>query len=123
MKRLKLLSIATLVLFMVNTGVAQNNDDDSTDNYRSYRDDTKRKKYRFGTHRDFSVDLGINNWLEDGEFPNDNDEIYSVRPWGSWYVGLNIINDTHITGPLHLEWGVGVSWYSLRAMLQGLKKE
>ncbi len=102
MKGLKLLSIAVLVSLLISPALAQ--------------DDEKRekKKYRYGTHHNFSVDLGINNWLEDGEFPNDNNSLYAVRPWGSWYVGLNAVNDTHISGPLHLEWGVGVSWYNFK---------
>ncbi|MEQ8926152.1 MAG: hypothetical protein RLO81_10090 [Fulvivirga sp.] len=101
MKTIKLLTIAFLSILILNPALAQ--DDDDNDKWR---------KKNLGTRHDFSIDLGINNWLEDGEFPNDENALYAVRPWGSWYVGLNAINDTHVAGPLHLEWGVGVSWYN-----------
>lgn len=104
MKNLTKLMVAVFALTFVVPVMAQDDDDDNK----------KKKRYRFGTTHDFSIDLGMNNWVEDGEFPNDNNAPYSVRPWGSWYVGLNAINDTHIGGPLHLEWGVGVSWYNFK---------
>ncbi|MEM7298221.1 MAG: hypothetical protein AAF391_08150 [Bacteroidota bacterium] len=63
------------------------------------------------THH-FNVDLGINNWLEDGSFPDANGALYSVKPFGSWYVALNSTNRTWVGGPLYLEWGLGVSWYN-----------
>ena len=38
------------------------------------------------TWQSFNFDLGTNNYLEDGKFPDSNNQPYSVRPWGSWYV-------------------------------------
>ena len=63
------------------------------------------------THH-FNIDLGINNWLEDGSFPDNNNADYSVKPFGSWYVALNSTNRTWVGGPLFLEWGLGISWYN-----------
>lgn len=63
------------------------------------------------THH-FNIDIGLNNWLENGAFPNENNEPYSVKPFGSWYVGLSSINRTWIGGPLFLEWGLGMNWYN-----------
>lgn len=104
MKTLTQLMVILLSVVFIAPTFAQNEEDDNR----------RKRRYRYGTTHDFNIDLGINNWLEDGEFPNDNNAPYSVRPWGSWYVGLNAINDTHIAGPLHLEWGVGVSWYNFK---------
>ncbi len=106
MKRSKLLLTLLLTFAIAYSGIAQDQDED-------YGKE-KRKRYRHGTHHDFQIDLGMNNWLEDGEFPNDNNALYAVRPWGSWYVALNAINDTRIVGPLHIEWGLGVSWYNFK---------
>ncbi len=79
-------------------------------NYRQYSY-VDRKIDR--TDNDFNIDLGTNNWLgRNYQFPQDNNELHSVRPWGSWYVGLNSINKTWIGGPLFLEWGFGLSWYN-----------
>ena len=97
--------LIVLMIFYSLGASGQDQDDEKTE--------TKRK-IRYGTHRSFSIDLGINNWLEEGEFPSDNNAVYAVRPWGSWYVGLNMLNDTHISGPLHVEWGVGVNWYNFK---------
>jgi hypothetical protein len=105
MKRSKLLTVAVLLFAVMSSAIAQ--DDDTTIK-------EKKRKYNYGTRHNFQVDLGINNWLEDEKFPNDNNELYAVRPWGSWYVGLNANNDTHIAGPLHIEWGFGVSWYNFK---------
>lgn len=63
------------------------------------------------THH-FNIDLGMNNWLEDGDFPNANNAPYSVKPFGSWYVGLNSVNRTWVAGPIFLDWGLGISWYN-----------
>ncbi|WP_462247948.1 hypothetical protein [Ekhidna sp.] len=62
------------------------------------------------THH-FNIDIGLNNWLEDGSFPEGNSP-YTVKSFGSWYVGLNSTNRTWVGGPLFLEWGVGISWYN-----------
>jgi len=63
------------------------------------------------THH-FNIDLGINNWLENGSFPDDNNELYSIKPFGSWYLALNSVNKTWVGGPVFLEWGLGISWYN-----------
>lgn len=62
------------------------------------------------THH-FNIDIGLNNWLEDGNFPDGNAP-YAIKSFGSWYVGLNSTNRTWVSGPLFLEWGLGVSWYN-----------
>ncbi|MEP0985515.1 hypothetical protein [Ekhidna sp.] len=63
------------------------------------------------THH-FNIDIGLNNWLEDGKFPDANNSPYSVKPFGSWYVGLNSTNRTWVGGPIFLEWGLGINWYN-----------
>lgn len=63
------------------------------------------------THH-FNMDLGINNWLDDGQFPDVDNAPYSVKPFGSWYVALNAVNQTWLGGPLLVDWGLGVSWYN-----------
>ncbi len=71
------------------------------------------KKANLGTHNDFMIDLGMNNYLEDGKSVDSNAP-YAVKPWGSWYIALKSINDTHIDGKLHLHWGGDVSWYAFK---------
>ena len=61
----------------------------------------------------FYVDFGMNNYLQKGKFPSSN-AAYAVKPWGSWYVALNSVHRSAISGPLFLEWGAGVSWYNFK---------
>ena len=78
------------------------------------QEEAEKPKPKKGTRNHFNIDLGINNVLQDGEFPNDNDALYAVKPWGSWYVALKSVNDTYISGPLHLKWGPEVNWYNFK---------
>lgn len=71
-------------------------------------------RYRRGTRHYFNIELGTNNYLQDGHFPDENDELYTVRPFGSWYVGFSSTNQSHIAGPLYLEWGPSISWYNFK---------
>ncbi len=69
-------------------------------------------KHRGGTHNHFDIDLGLNNWLEDGSNPSG--AAYEVKPWGSWYIALKSINDTHTGGKFHILWGPDVSFYTFK---------
>ena len=64
------------------------------------------------TRHFFNVDIGMNNWLDGGEFPDAEGQPYTVKPWGSWYFALNSVNRTWVSGPLFLDWGFGFSWYN-----------
>jgi hypothetical protein len=61
-----------------------------------------------------NFDFGINNYLEDGSFPDYSGAQYTVRPWGSWYVGINSVLHTDIAEQWFIEWGFGVSWYNFK---------
>lgn len=61
-----------------------------------------------------NFDFGINNYLEDGSFPDYSGAQYTVRPWGSWYVGINSILHTDFGEKFFVEWGFGVSWYNFK---------
>ncbi|ELR68415.1 hypothetical protein C900_00383 [Fulvivirga imtechensis AK7] len=74
----------------------------------------RTKRFIKGTRHYFNIDLGTNNYVQDGNFPDETDEPYTVRPFGSWYVALTSTNQTHIGGPLYLEWGPSVSWYNFK---------
>ncbi len=98
-------------------------DTEDIDNWDDFEDEWRRdddfRSYSYidrnvdRTDNTFNFELGTNNWLIDGtDFPNETNEPFSVRPWGSWYVGLSNINKTWVGGPLFVEWGFGVSWYN-----------
>lgn len=54
----------------------------------------------------------MNNLLADGRFPNG--ELYEVRPWGSWYVGINSVQRLRLGNKFYTEWGLGLSWYNFK---------
>jgi len=65
-----------------------------------------------GTYGSFEVELGMNNWLVKGSFPDNDNAAYAVKPWGSWYVGVGGAYHTRIAGPLKLKWGGNLTWYN-----------
>ncbi len=78
---------------------------------------TERPKKRFSGSKTTLIsgfDWGINNYLEDGKAPSDNNEQYAVRPWGSWYIGLMPTFQTHVGGVFAINYGAGISWYNFK---------
>jgi hypothetical protein len=76
---------------------------------------SKEKKFRYHrTRHYFNFDFGTNNFLEDGNFPDDAGAQHAVRPWGSWYIGLNSVLRTQVSKKFFIEWGVGVTWYNFK---------
>jgi hypothetical protein len=98
------------------------NDDDSgwvtyEGNDRTYRNSERHENRSYRGRRTTSsinFDVGTNNFLSDGKFPDSNNDLYTVKPFGSWYVGINSIQRTRLARKFFLEWGVGVSWYNFK---------
>jgi hypothetical protein len=89
------------------TDIVITNDDDN-DN-----DDDRKRSYRRTTHV-FDIDLGLNSYLEDGKFPDEEGQPYAVRPWGSWNIGLTSVLRTRFTRHFAMQWGLGVSWNNFK---------
>lgn len=82
---------------------------------REYNYERKAKRFSGNKTSFVSVlDFGMNNYLEDGKFPDDNNAQYTVRPWGSWYVAIMPTWQSHITGKFALDYGGGISWYNFK---------
>lgn len=86
--------------------------DFASDDRPTRKSDKKYKNHR--TRSSFNIDLGMNNYLENGKFPDGGNHLYTVKPWGSWYVGLNTIFRTRMARKFYLEWGGGVTWYNFK---------
>jgi len=82
-------------------------DDDSRD--EKYKKDFSRKTKTYG-----NFEFGMNNYLSDGGFPDETNELYTVKPWGSWYVALSSTNRSPIGGPLYLDWGAMIDFYNFK---------
>lgn len=74
---------------------------------------TDRRK-NYGTDNMLSLDLGLNNYLSNGRFPDENNALFAVKPVASWYVALGLLNRTHVGGPVFIDWGANVSWYNFK---------
>ncbi len=81
---------------------------------RITQENKSTRHYGRRTRSSFNIDIGTNNFLENGKFPDANNRLYAVKPWGSWYVGFNVIERTRVAGKFFLEWGGGVSWYNFK---------
>lgn len=88
-------------------------DDDDFDNDNNWEYHGSRNHGNRTTHS-INFEFGMNNWLQDGKFPDTDNELYSVKPWGSWYVGFSSIQRTRMSKKFFLEWGGGISWYNLK---------
>jgi hypothetical protein len=69
---------------------------------------------RKSTSHGFNVELGLNNYLQNGRFPEATGEPYSLNPLGSRYFGLSSMWNSHLGGPLRLDWGANLNWYNFR---------
>jgi hypothetical protein len=74
---------------------------------------SEQKRTHRVSRRSLNLELGKNNYLQDGSFPEDG-AFHSVKPWGSWYVAINSSHKFNIAGPLSIDWGKGVSWYNFK---------
>ena len=91
-----------------------NRDDDSSDEEESSREEKHRRGSIGRTWQTSNLDLGINNYLSPSDQFPDRNENHSVRPWGSWYVGINSLQRTKAGRNFFIEWGLGVSWYNFK---------
>lgn len=73
----------------------------------------KNKDHSKNKHS-FNVEFGLNNYFENGDLGAANSDLYEVKPFGSWYVGITSKRRSKIVGPLFLEWGGGISWYNFK---------
>ena len=62
----------------------------------------------------FNIDLGFNNYLGEDGFPDENNELYTVRPWGSWYIALGTMSEAFASKAVSFQFGGNVSWYNFK---------
>jgi len=61
----------------------------------------------------FAFEFGVNNVLNDGK-SLDSSLPYSVRSWGSWYVGLGGSHTNYVTPTVAFEWSGNITWYNFK---------
>lgn len=104
----------TTVIVQSEVVIERDTTDGESEEFDEDNSDWRKRGYVRGWRHFFNIDLGTNNYVQGGKFPDETDEAYTVRPFGSWYVGISSTNHTYIGGPLYLEWGPSVSWYNFK---------
>lgn len=90
---------------------------EATSEYSGEEDDYDRESYhgrrssRMETSYRFGLDIGLNNYLEDGKFPDQSGALYTIRPM-SWNVAINSNWRSHLIGKLFMDWGPNIMWYN-----------
>lgn len=72
----------------------------------------RREHHNRRTEGEFRLDLGLNNYLENGQIPDQSNQPYELRPLGSRYVALGYIYKTRIgkqKSPFYLAHGLEFS--------------
>ena len=69
-------------------------EDDGDTNYLRQDDEvnkTRSRRYRgYGTTHSLNLDFGLNNYLENGRFPDESGEPYTVKPWAAALNGSSL---------------------------------
>ncbi len=87
-------------------------DESGADTKVKFETDAKKEgNPNFSTH--FNLDLGVNNFLQDGSFPT-SDQPYATKGWGSWNVGLNWMGSQRLSDRLRWNFGLGFQWYNFK---------
>ena len=87
-------------------------DESGADTKVKFETDAKKEgNPNFSTH--FNLDLGVNNFLQDGSFPT-SDQPYATKGWGSWNVGLNWMGSQRLSDGLRWNFGLGFQWYNFK---------
>ena len=97
----------------VNVGGVRVYVDESGENTRVKVETGAKKKSDPPFRSYFNIDLGVNNYLEDGSFPT-SDKPYAVKGWGSWMVGMNWMAAQRISKGFHWNFGIGFHFYNFK---------
>lgn len=87
-------------------------DESSGDTKVKFETDAKKEdNSSFKTN--FTLDLGVNNFLQKGTFPT-SDQPYATKGWGSWNVGLNSMGSLRLSEALRWNFGLAFQWYNFK---------
>jgi hypothetical protein len=90
-------------------------DEDEEVTYTEWPSKKEKKPFQYDrTTSSIVFDLGFNNLITPGDDFTQNGVEYDVKNWGSWYVGIGNMFQTHIGGPVALQWGGNISWYNFK---------
>jgi len=70
--------------------------------------DTKKHTPYNRSRSYFIIDIGLDNFLENDNFPSGN-ELHALNPIGSWYWAMGPSYRTHLLGPLYIDLGMNAA--------------
>lgn len=96
------------------TDAPVSSDDSTVVIIKSRKTSGRSNSYRSNrrTSSEFTIDVGLNNYLENGKFPDESNAPYGLRPFGSRYVALSWLRQTRIgnkKSPLYVSYGLEFS--------------
>ena len=96
--------LGLMLMLMVAASVQAQDDENDRDN--------ERDRGRRSSRHYVNVEFGLNNFLTpSGQFPDGNNEQYTLKPVGSYSFGLSTMNRSQIGGPIFVDWGLNLTWY------------
>ncbi|MEN8247468.1 MAG: hypothetical protein ABFS32_00925 [Bacteroidota bacterium] len=72
------------------------------------QEEKKNTPHRPRPYFNFILDVGLDTYLENGKFPAGN-QLYALRPLGSWYWNLGPMYKVYVFGPLYFDMGLSAA--------------
>lgn len=94
--------------------LVQKNTKESTE-VQTYSKNNHQYNRNRRVHRFWVLDLGLNNYLEKGKFPDANGEAYGLSPIGARYVAFGVYQRGRLgreKSPVYIQVGLEVNWYN-----------
>ena len=87
--------------------------DESGENTKVKIDSGAKDEDNSSFKTNFTLDLGVNNFLQKGSFPT-SDQPYATKGWGSWNVGLNWMGSQRLSDRWRWNFGMAFQWYNFK---------
>lgn len=102
--------------YMLDTTVVHPIKSVKLDAFNNYALGLRKNDYFIGNDHSIQLDLGINNWLQDGKLPQDQQQ--EVKFWGSTSIGLKYCYTYRFgkinRSPFSISFLTGVNWYNFK---------
>lgn len=87
--------------------------DESGENTKVKIDSSPKNEDSPSFKTNFTLDLGVNNFLQKGSFPT-SDQPHATKGWGSWNVGLNSMSSLRLSEAFRWNFGLAFQWYNFK---------
>ena len=121
MKQLTLLlGFISIVHFSFATGGNESENEKESVATLDITPDEDNERRRIKTRHNFHLELGFNNYLNNGSFPRNDFELTTL---GSRYLAIASTFDSKITQKFSIEYGGSINWYNFKFQNEDLRLE